>query len=344
MPTLPMLDIKRNSCESPHVVLLGAGASLASCPNGDANGRRLPLMTNLVEVVGLNDVISRAGVDPNISDFESFYDHVVTSGKHKTLVSELEEAIRSYFADLKLPDSPTLYDYLVLSLRKKDIIATFNWDPFLAQAFRRNMHLKEMPRIVFLHGNVAVGLCRDHQAVGFLDQRCATCGCALLPSPLLYPVGSKDYSSDPYIKSEWNGVRDHIEHAYFVTIFGYSAPVSDREARELMLEVWRKNPTRDLAQFDVIDIKSKRELDRTWHDFKEGNNFGCYKSLFETSMLIHPRRSCDAFAMATLQQNPWRENPWPRFDSLSEMQEWIKPIVDEESSPRLSGRPCPSVS
>ncbi len=34
-----------------HVVLLGAGASLAAFPNGDRLGRTLPLMKNLVEVL-----------------------------------------------------------------------------------------------------------------------------------------------------------------------------------------------------------------------------------------------------------------------------------------------------
>jgi hypothetical protein len=32
---------------------------------------------------------------------------------------------------LELPDHPTVYDHLLLSLRKKDAIFTFNWDPFL---------------------------------------------------------------------------------------------------------------------------------------------------------------------------------------------------------------------
>jgi hypothetical protein len=32
----------------PHVVLLGAGASLAALPNGDKRGRKPPLMTNFV--------------------------------------------------------------------------------------------------------------------------------------------------------------------------------------------------------------------------------------------------------------------------------------------------------
>ena len=44
---------------------------------------------------------------------------------------EIETRVDEYFADLELPGHPTIYDRLVLSLREKDLIATFNWDPFL---------------------------------------------------------------------------------------------------------------------------------------------------------------------------------------------------------------------
>jgi hypothetical protein len=49
---------------------------------------------------------------------------------------------------LKLPEEATIYDYLVLSLRSPDIIATFNWDPFLYQAFERNRHIGQPERFL----------------------------------------------------------------------------------------------------------------------------------------------------------------------------------------------------
>jgi hypothetical protein len=42
---------------------------------------------------------------------------------------ELEKVIWDYMCDFVLPDEPTVYDYLVMSLTSKDLIATFNWDP-----------------------------------------------------------------------------------------------------------------------------------------------------------------------------------------------------------------------
>lgn len=41
----------------PHVVLLGAGASMVSFPCGDANGNRLPVMNNLIEIVHLEEIL-----------------------------------------------------------------------------------------------------------------------------------------------------------------------------------------------------------------------------------------------------------------------------------------------
>ena len=48
-----------------------------------------------------------------------------------------------------IPDDVTLYDYLVLSLTDKDAIISFNWDPFLVQAYRRNIDVGNLPQLIF---------------------------------------------------------------------------------------------------------------------------------------------------------------------------------------------------
>ena len=45
------------------VVLLGAGASLAAFPNGDRDGRRLPLMDHVIELVGFAPRLDEAGIN-----------------------------------------------------------------------------------------------------------------------------------------------------------------------------------------------------------------------------------------------------------------------------------------
>ena len=44
------LDPDNKMLHAPHVVMLGAGASVAAFPNGDKNGRKVPLMKDLVGV------------------------------------------------------------------------------------------------------------------------------------------------------------------------------------------------------------------------------------------------------------------------------------------------------
>ncbi|MEW5718471.1 MAG: hypothetical protein AB1817_07595, partial [Chloroflexota bacterium] len=156
MPSYPAF--KGTVCFQPHVVILGAGASRAAFPNGDANGTKLPLMTDFVEIVGLGDLLERNGLDYRNKNFETLYDEIVAVRGADSFTRILNERIYEYFAGLQIPDEPTLYDYLVLSLRGKDVIATFNWDPFLALAYQRNYHVGEMPHILFMHGNVQVGV------------------------------------------------------------------------------------------------------------------------------------------------------------------------------------------
>ncbi|HEV8262643.1 MAG TPA: hypothetical protein VGQ19_18050 [Burkholderiales bacterium] len=114
MPTLPRLDIKTGFNHSPHVVILGAGASRACCPNGDRNGRRVPVMGDFVTCLDLADIIRSAGQDP-AGNFEAVYT-AIHRACHKEVLSELDARTRAYFGALTLPNEPTVYDLLVLSL------------------------------------------------------------------------------------------------------------------------------------------------------------------------------------------------------------------------------------
>lgn len=331
---LPALDVSENKNNSPHVVILGAGASFAAFPNGDKNGRKLPLMYNLVEVLGIGYIFVKHGVKYDGENFEAVYDQLSKSCKHKELVQEIEAAVEEYFRGMELPDEPTIYDYLILSHRSKDIIATFNWDPFLAQAYQRNMGVigfENMPRIVFLHGNVSIGACISCKNKGWVYNRCDSCGKQFTPSRLLYPVSDKNYSANPLLFGEWSELQHHLEHAYFVTVFGYSAPVTDAAARKLLLDVWKMNQVKDFALIEIIDIKSSEEVKSSWADFIVRDNYAIYDDFFNTYAAMHPRRSCDAYAMATLQQNPWPDNPFIKGQSLRMLQDWTIKLVNEES-------------
>jgi len=66
--------IKDTSMGRPHVVVIGAGASVAALPNGDSNGKTLPVMDNLVEVVGLEPVLERNGIEYEGKNFEAIFE------------------------------------------------------------------------------------------------------------------------------------------------------------------------------------------------------------------------------------------------------------------------------
>jgi len=247
MPKLPALDLKTNINHSPHIVILGAGASKAAFPEGDAKGKAIPVMCELIEYLNLGPILKSHNINCIDVDFVSLYDELASSGKYPELVKEIEYSVREYFSQLCLPDRATIYDYLVLSLREKDLIASFNWDPFLALAWQRNSRAVKLPKIVFLHGNVEIGICLEHRTKDFIGNVCKKCKKPLEPTPLLYPVKQRNYNAHPFIKAEWNELRHFLRYTYFLTIFGYAAPKTDIEARKLLFNAWKKNPTFELV-------------------------------------------------------------------------------------------------
>ena len=102
----------------------------------------------------------------------------------------------------QLPSEPTVYDFLVMSLTDKDLIATFNWDPLLVQAMQRAVrYTRHVPSLAFLHGNVAVGYCEKDNTIGCVGVTCK-CGKMLMPINLLYPIKNKNYNSNVYKSME----------------------------------------------------------------------------------------------------------------------------------------------
>jgi len=211
----------------PHVILLGAGASRAAFPNGEGTGRKLPLMNDLVEVLELKPILDQGGVPYAGRNFEDVFSELASTSQHQTIVELIQAKVVSYFSSLELPAEPTLYDYLVLSMTPDDVIATFNWDPFLIQAVKRNGHVSKPPELLFLHGNVAQGYCPRDNLHGGIGAKCSRCGDHLRTVPLLYPIGEKDYETEPAIASAWREVKWAFENAFWVTSFGYSAPKTD---------------------------------------------------------------------------------------------------------------------
>jgi hypothetical protein len=294
-------------------------------------------MNDLIDCVGIGEIIRKSGYDP-ATNFEAIYSRLHRE-RQAAVLEKLDAAIRSYFSQIILPEVPTLYDYLILSLRPKDTIVTFNWDPLLPQAYKRWRHLGAvLPDIQFLHGNIDVGIDREKKKFGFMSDEPYP-GRTLVPTRLLYPVEEKNYNSDDFIAEQWRKTTDYMAEAYYVTVYGYSAPTTDVEAKALLLKSWTDNPTRELAEIDIVDIRDPSEVRDSWSDFIVRTHGGASKDFSYNRLMRHPRRSCESFAFATLQIDPWRADPFPACRSLAELEMWIKPLIDEEASGRLSGEP-----
>jgi hypothetical protein len=317
----------------PHVVILGAGASRATFPNGDAKGKPIPLMDDLVSVLGLNDLLDRHRVAYDQRNFESVYAEVCSEPAHAEIRALLENALRQYFQELELPAAPTLYDHLLLSLRSKDVVATFNWDPFLADAWNRNSMRTRLPDILHLHGNVRVGCCVEHRERGHILACCPTCGRSFSPTGLLYPVENKDYSGDPFISREWKSLRTYLRDAFTLTIFGYGAPISDKDAVSLMNDAWLGAGKRTIETIEIIDIKQAPMLRSLWSPFIFSQHVLCHTSFYESYLGRYPRRSCEAIYVPTVTGRfPPKSAPLPRAGSFGDLDEWLLPLLDAERS------------
>ncbi len=327
------LDVKKEelfgdtSVSRPHVVILGAGASIASFPEGDANGKLLPSMDNFIEVLGLNALLDKNNIEWKDINFEAIYSKLYEKNPHSDILREMESVIYSYFSDLKMPDSPTLYDHLILSLRPKDIIVTFNWDPFLFDAWERSSDKIQLPSIVFLHGNVRIGYCTKHRVKGLNGLLCTECDEIIKPSRLLYPVTEKDYKNEPFIKEEWEQFEYMLEYACALTIFGYGAPDTDIEAIEIMKRAWKSEGERELEETEIIDIKDHGELASTWEPFLFSSHYQIHDDFYESWIPNHSRRSCEAYVPPNISGKFVEEYPIPRTVDFNKLYKWLKPII-----------------
>jgi len=327
---MPQFDSKKHVNESPHIVILGAGASRASFLKGDKNGRELPLMIDFIETVGLKEDFEFERIDYRGRNFEELYDELTQSGKYTPFLTNIKKKIYEYFSQMEIPDELTIYDKLIMSLRNKDIIASFNWDPLLMQAYKRNGPLNLLPQLRFLHGNVAVGICEKDKIMGNIENCCSKCGEKFGPMKLLYPIKNKNYNQDPAISEEWEVLKHFLTYGYFITIFGYSAPQNDVDAVSIMKEIWDKNKTKVLNEVEIIDIKPEEDVRKIWKDFIFSHHYQIYNNFEQSYINNNPRRTCDAFASQTLNAEFLENKPIPKNLSVKSFHEWLKPLIIEE--------------
>ena len=324
-----------------HVVILGAGASIASTRrNSEKSGKKLPSMDNFIDVVGLQDIVSRIPTHLQARNFETLYGNLHDDNPKSNLLKEIESRIQDYFGGMELPNEPTIYDYMILSLREKDLIATFNWDPFLYQAYIRNIKFTQnLPHLSFLHGNVAIGYSKEDKICGPKGMY-ERDGGYFEPTQLLYPVSQKNYTDNEFISMEWDRLKWWLSKksgTVRVTIFGYGAPVSDVEAVSLLNNAWGTPDERNMEQFEVIDITCEDELRDRWDNFIHSHHYDVTNSYFGSSLANNPRRTSESYFSHYMPRTPSEafrsNNPIPQnFQTLEALWEWHESLIQAEKN------------
>lgn len=95
--------------DRPHLVILGAGATMATIPNGDQNGKKSSVMNNFIEELGLGDILKNINLTTSSCNLEDIYSELYDNKIYKPERDKLEESINDYLSELKLPDYPTIY-------------------------------------------------------------------------------------------------------------------------------------------------------------------------------------------------------------------------------------------
>lgn len=312
----------------PHVVLLGAGASRAAFPSGEASSKKLPLMNDFIETLKLNTLLNGSGIGSN-QNIETIYPTI----QDTNLKTKLDKNIHTYFLSLSMPNNVTDYDRLVLSLREKDAIFTFNWDPFLFDAWARNREIAKLPEIFFLHGNVRIGFCSKDNKFGRRLHACPDCNKQFSDVPLLYPITQKDYSAtaNKYIEEAWKSANDFFKNAFTITIFGYGAPTSDTEAIKLLQSAWFEGSPRKLEHIEIIDIADSDTLHNRWSSFTPTNHYRIHKSFDESRIYKWPRRTCESLIYPMRDGIACEAFPLTSTNDLVELQNAIKEIAHYEN-------------
>lgn len=291
-----------------HLVILGAGATCAAYPNGDSYGNSIPGMDGFMKKTGLIEQFSEERTDlesePNLEKlFAKWNDNPLK----KTQCAKLEKLIYEYMSSLG-PIGMNLYVKLLLSLTNRDVIATFNWDPFIVESYKMvSQYLThDMPKLLFLHGNVGMGYCSKCKIVGYKGDICSSCGSPFVKMPLLYPITNKNYSDDIYIRNAWIDLGKAIEHAMVITFFGYSAPRSDIDAMNMIKESMQQDSLRDIVEYQLINNAEDTDNLRKCYNLlsiKE-KRISIVKTFYDSYLARYPRRSADYFWRSTMLCEP----------------------------------------
>ena len=84
------------------------------------NGKEVPLLKDIHKILGLTSELKKYNFsDEQMENFEKLFSDINGKSEYRDLQEKLEYEVCDYFSKLQIPDEPTLYDYLILSLTCK---------------------------------------------------------------------------------------------------------------------------------------------------------------------------------------------------------------------------------
>lgn len=287
-------------------------------------------MNSVIPTLELGPLLEGVPSVAGITNFEQAYSALYEDVDSLGIREEVERRVHKYFSEMRMPDQATLYDALVLSLTPNDAIFSFNWDPFLFDAWERNRHVAPPPSIFFLHGNVRIEFCEDDSRTLKIGTPCPTCGRRGRSLPLLYPTARKNYSSDPGIADAWVAAAEYLSECLTLTIFGYGAPSSDIDAVSLLKNAWLSRSERKLEHVQIINIEDSSALYERWRDFTPTGHMDVVEDFRDSRIALWPRRSVQALLLAMSTGLPAQQFPTPRTTELSDLQSFIRSVASHE--------------
>ena len=130
--------------------------------------------------------------------------------------------------------------------------------------------------------------------------------------------------------------KDALQKSYVLTIFGYGALQSDKDAIDIIKAACSNNPLNDIAQVEIIDIKSKKDIRDTWSDliydiYRYHHNLT--NDFHKSSIALFPRRTCEAQRNYSMPKKPefYPQNPIPKNLGLEELWDWYSPLIEAEN-------------
>ncbi len=295
-------------------------------------------MRDFIDVVGLRSLLETEapGFLERIDDhnFEVIYSALSDVPELHELCRTVKQTVRAYFAGMRLPDTATIYDRLVLALRPTDSIFTFNWDPFLFDALERNRFALPSPRAHYLHGCVRVAKCAKHPyIVGRAGAVCPECAIPLEDVPLLYPVTKKDYAGNSFIAGEWDAASEAFAHGLVLTIYGYGAPTSDADAKQRLKTAWTALSRREMEHVELIDRPGMDAdvLTERWRALTPTLHFQFLDDFADSHITRWPRRSSESWFYPMAEAKVCIDFPLPATDDLGELQAYCQRIAEHES-------------